>query len=109
MAALTVEQIDLNGLEPTLVAAAGGGDTFVNDGRTLLVINNGDASSKTATFNDTGSVAPTQAKAFDPDVDAVVSATTIAYCGPFPIARFGTNVSVTYSAVTSVTVGALRL
>lgn len=111
MAALATKYVTLSGLNPlTLTNAAGGGDTFTNDGtRTFFVINNADASSKTVTFNDTGSVAPSGAKSFDADVEVTVAASNMALIGPFPLARFGQTVSVTYSAVTSVTVAAVRL
>jgi len=51
MAALTVQNILLAGAEKTaLTAAASGGDTFVNDGKTILEITNGDASPMTLTI-----------------------------------------------------------
>lgn len=110
MATLTVNQLSLTGTAPTFVAAGAGGDDFGNDGvRTFLVVKNGGGSAVTVTLNDTGSVSPPSAKAFDPDVDVSVSAGGEAWIGPFDTARFGSSVGVTYSGVTSVTVAAVRV
>lgn len=112
MAAITVEQIDIDGnINPTFAAASGGGDTISNDGKnkTFLIVKNGGGGSITVTLNDTGSVAPSGAKSFDADVDIVVPTLQDAYIGPFPTSRFGSSVGVSYSGVTSVTVAAFRL
>ena len=110
MATLTVNSLSLAGTKPTFVAASGGGDDFGNDGvRTFLVVKNGGGAAVTVTINDTGSVSPPSAKAFNPDVDVTVNASDEAWIGPFDTARFGSSVSVSYSAVTSVTVAAVRL
>ncbi len=112
MAALTVEVINLAGnVDPSFVAAAGGGDTFVNDSKnnTFVYIKNGGGGTITATFDDTGSVAPSGAKTFDPDIDQILLTTEEALVGPFPQSRFGPSVAVSYSGVTSVTVAAFRL
>lgn len=109
MATLTVLDIDLGGLvNPTLTAAAGGGDDFANDGRTMFYVNNGGGGGITVTFNDTGSAAPAEAKSFDPDVDVAVGAGELALIGPFPTNRFTSSCAVTYSGVTSVTVAPMR-
>ena len=109
MAAITVVQTIVAGLiNPTFDAAAAGGDTFTNDGNTIYIVKNGGAGSITVTFDDTGSISPVSGKTFDPDVDVVIPAAQDAYIGPFTTARFGTNCSVTYSGVTSVTVAAIR-
>jgi hypothetical protein len=110
MAALTVENIGLAGIEPTLVAAAGGGDTFSNDGvATFLVVDNASGGAIVLTFDDTGSVSPLAAKTFDADVEVSVGAGAVAYIGPFALSRFTKTVAISYSGVTSLTVGALRL
>lgn len=106
MAALTVQTIGVSGLVPTYAAAAAGGDTFANDGRTMFHFKNADTVTHTATIN---SLATCN---FGFDHDAVVAVTASEderMIGPFPINRFGANVSVTYDAVTSVTVAAIKL
>lgn len=110
MAALTVQQITVAGVQQSLAAAAGGGDTFVNDGnRTFFIADNASGGAITLTFDDTGSVAPQGATAFNADVDVSVGAGTRYIIGPFPKSRFGDTVAVTYSGVTSLTVGAMRI
>lgn len=110
MAALTVQTINLGGLDLSAVdtAAAGGGDTFTNNGRTLFYADNQSGGPITITFDDTGSVSPSEATSFDPDVELSVPAGEDRIAGPFPTSRFGTDVSVTYSGVTSLTVAAVK-
>jgi hypothetical protein len=112
MAALTVENtgIGANSLTPTFVAAAGGGDTFVNDGRVLLYVKNGDASPITVTI-----ITPLSLRggiAVD-DPETTVPATDEEVIGPFDPTIFnavdGSGVEANYSAVTSVTVAVIRL
>ena len=80
MATLTVENVVLAGLiDPSFVAAAGGGDDFPNDsarGRTFINFKNADGTTTDVTFDDTASVAPEGADAFDADVTITVPATT---------------------------------
>jgi hypothetical protein len=109
MADLTVQAASLGGILPTYAAAAGGGDTFFNDGKTLFHIKNGDASGMIATFDDVQSSSPAEAVAFDPDVDVSVGATSEQLIGPFPTNRFGTSVAVSYDSVTTLTVAAIRV
>ncbi|MHB0934898.1 MAG: hypothetical protein ACYC6A_00785 [Armatimonadota bacterium] len=45
MAVLTVQTINTTGVAPTNNAAAGGGDSFVNDGKTFIHVTNGSAGS----------------------------------------------------------------
>lgn len=111
MAALTVTDIVIAGITPSLVAAAGGGDTFVNqDGDVFFYALNGDASPTTITFT-------TPAQLGGPltieDPSDSLAAGAIGIYGPFNPAHFnaadGTGVAVTYSSVVSLTVGAFRL
>lgn len=109
MAAITVERVVIAGLEPTFVAAAGGGDTFVNEGkRTFYAIDNASGGAITVTFDGQG-VGPASAVAFDDDVDVSVGAGEVRWVGPFPISRFTSTVAVTYSGVTSLTVAAVQI
>ena len=109
MAALTVQDITLTtSLTPTYASAAGGGDTFVNNGRTFLHILNGSGSPITATVDSL--VACNQGT--DHDVAITIPAGSEEMCGPFPAARFNSatgSVSVTYSDVTSLTIAAISL
>ena len=109
MATLAVDNTSVSGVEPTLVAASDP-DDFPNDGeQTIMVVDNASGGAITLTFDDTGSVSPSGAVAFDADVDVVVGAGERWYIGPFSLARFGKSVVVNYSGVTSLTVGVLRV
>ncbi len=104
MAALTLQAIPAGGLDiGTLAAATGGGDTVQvtanemggwDTAPAVLIFRNGDASSKTVTVGGQTGV-PVAAGAI----------------GIFPLKTGygGANVAVTYSAVTSCTVGAFQL
>lgn len=104
MAAITLQQIPVAGLDiGALAAASGGGDTVQvtaaesggwDIAAAFLVFRNGDAASKTVTI---GSASP-----------VTVAAGAI---GIFPLktGQYGANIAITYSAVTSCTVGACQL
>jgi hypothetical protein len=111
MALLTIQQLNLTGLDLSAVdvAATSGGDTFNNNGKTFFYADNQSGGNITITFDDTGSTNPGSATTFDPDVELVITTLTDRIIGPFPTARFGTVVSVTYSAVTTLTVAAIRM
>lgn len=112
MAALTTAQITQAGTLVTLVAAGAGGDTVIAGASTWLHVKNGSASSITVTIDDPTSATPTAATAFNPDAAITVAAGAERIIGPIS-ARFGAPAtglaSVTYSAVTTVTVGAFSL
>lgn len=106
MALLNVQKASLTGLAPAFVAASAGGDSFVNDGKTVLHVKNGGASEITVTIN---SQQPCN-YGFDHDVVVAVPAGGERIIGPFRQDRFNDangQVAVTYSAVTSVTVAAI--
>lgn len=107
MAALTVQTLSLSGTELTNNSAAAGGDTFVNDGRTYIKLDNGDASPTTATFVTTETI--TTAALAVADLAVVITNAKEEIIGPFPTATFGPTVSITYSSVTSLTVDAFKL
>lgn len=89
------------------VAAASGGDSFINDGRTLLYVNNGGGSPITVTI-DAKQIAGMPFT--DPTV--AVANGTHKLIGPFPPRYFNDangRVGVTYSGVSSVTVAAIKL
>jgi hypothetical protein len=107
MALLTPQTAAVTGTVLTMAAASGGGDTIVGGSTTFLLVRNGDASSKTVTVVRPGTTYGTA----DPDIEVVVTAGNIAIIGPIP-SEFADPtdgyVDVTYSAVTSVTVAAVR-
>jgi len=101
MAVLAVDDASNGIANVTMVAAAGGGDSVAAGIKVggwelpvVVVVRNGDASSKTVTVQGTG---------------YVVLASGIAVIPVRGSAKYGDSVAITYSAVTSVTVGAARL
>lgn len=102
MALLTYQQPKLTGTTITYAAASAGGDTLGHTTGGVLRVKNGDAAAKTVTVVTPGNTAYGQA---DPDIPVTVAAGAEVAIGPFPagLAVDGV-VSVTYSAVTSVTV-----
>lgn len=108
MAALTVQKIAKAGVIPTYVSAAGGGDTFVNDGETFFHVKNGGTASITVTFDAVGKVQGLSIT----DLDVTVANASEKMIGPFPRQIFDqgtTGVGVSYSGVTTVTVAAVAL
>lgn len=105
MADLAPQKASLTGLAPTFAAASSGGDTFANDGRTVLHVKNGSAAAITATVD---SVTACD-QGFDHDAAVSVPAGGERVIGPFDQRRFGATVTVNYSATASVSVAALRL
>lgn len=111
MANLTVQDGAVTGITPNMQAAAGGGDTFDNNGNVLVEIANGSGSPITVTFDDPGSTTPPGATQFNPDVAVVVPAAGRRIVGPLPPYRFNNaqgRVAMTYSGVTSLTIGLYR-
>lgn len=111
MALLTTQTIAATGLTPATTAASVGGDTVapasLADDRTFLYVNNGSASSITVTVADPGKT-PAGNAGTAPPVSVAAGA-----IGLIPIATGSINpatglASITYSAVTTVTVAAVR-
>ena len=109
MATLTVQQTSLTGLATTYAAAAGGGDEFPNDGRTMLHVKNGGGAGITVTVNSRVNCS----QGYDHDSVSSIGAGAEAMIGPFDLTRFNdttTNrAAVTYSGVTTVTVAAVKV
>ena len=109
MAVLTVAVLKHTGHTPALVAAAGGGDDFPNDGRTFLHVKNASGSPINVTIDSKRKCSQNA----EHDVVVSIPATTgEKLIGPFPIDEFSdTNgrCNVTYSGVTSLTVQAVSL
>jgi hypothetical protein len=106
--------VGITDLLAQLVAAAGGGDSFFMTGRDLLVVNNGGGGNITVTISTVvaavadnfGVTNAAHDKAF------TVNAGKLGILGPFSLFRFrdvNGNCQVTYSGVTTVTVGVLRV
>lgn len=108
MAELTVQEITLNGIDPTFSVAELAGDTFSNNGNVYLHVKNGDTGSHTITVD-------SQKKCnfgFDHDVSVTVGTGSEVRIGPFDRSRFnddGNLVHVSYDGVTSITIAAIRL
>jgi hypothetical protein len=109
MAALTTQSIGLPSSLPTFQAAAGGGDTATPGNNSFLVVKNGSGASVTVTLVVPGNDQFGNAK---PDLAVAVAAATERYI-PLRDAALADPttgiVSITYSAVTSVTVGVFTM
>ena len=103
MATLATQAVALTGLEAVYSAAAAGGDKFTPTRTTFLHVKNGDVSDKTVTVVTPGTVLGLAIA----DAATVVTAGEERFIGPFDPAVFAGSdglASITYSAVTSVTV-----
>ena len=108
MAALTVQNLSRTAITPAYSAAANGGDTFVNNGRTWIHAKNAGASAITATV----------AIGITVDGQSVNGLTFLVAggggdrkIGPFPgdIYNSGGSVSLTYTTASGLTLGAFSL
>lgn len=114
MAALTIQSISATGVGPTYAAAAGGGDTFAPTDMTkhFLHVKNGGGGSINVVIDDPTSATPTGATAFNPDTTTAVPNGGERMIAVDP-SRFRDNatgnVSITYSGVTSVTIGVFKV
>ena len=106
MAALTVTPITRAGVVQTLVAAAGGGDTFANTGQEMLTIANGGGGPITVTAVSTVVIDTDLAVG---DKSITVNAGDTQFFGPFQTGIYSATVGVTYSGVASVTVNPFSL
>lgn len=111
MAALTVKTTDRSSgssssaTTDNAVSAAGGGDTFTNNGATLLYIRNAGGSGITLTM----AITATYDGQASTNKTATVDAGETLILGPFDVGVYGSTVTLTYSAVTSVTVLAFTM
>jgi hypothetical protein len=108
MATLTVQTVGLTGTAITTQAASVGGDDFANDGKTFFQCTNGGGSPITVTM--VAKTACNQGTLHDGTGTVAAGATKI--FGVFDRQRFNDSitgrVSVTYTAVTTVTVAAYK-
>lgn len=116
MANLTILDITQAGALHTTTAAAGGGDTLtptVGDFRNLILfVNNGGGSPITVTIDDPTSTSPPAATAWNPDLAVSVTNATAKLILIDVKRTLNTStglISITYSGVTTVTVGAYRV
>ncbi len=108
MAILTVQEIGRSGLNPSFQAAAGGGDSVPNDGRTYAEVVNGGGGAINVTVVTQLTV---DGKAVGDDV-VNVPAGQRRKVGPWPPSLYNDvngRAQLQYDGVTSVTVGAFRL
>lgn len=110
MAALATQTIVPGGLGPTYAAAAGGGDSFTPDKDTFLHVKNGGGSPITVTIAVPGTERYGVATA---DLAVSVPNAGERMIGPFPADVFADSsiagaAAVTYSGVTSVTIGVFK-
>lgn len=110
MATLTNQAVARSGLAPSYAAAAGGGDKFRPNENVLLHVKNGSGGAITVTVVTPGSVGG-QGIA---DLAVSVPAGGERMIGPFPERLFANAgdsglASITYSAVTSLTIACLEL
>lgn len=108
MATLTAQTISRAGLEPVLAAADVAGDDFVNTGLEFVEVVNGSGSDVTVTL-DIQSTVDGQAVT---DRTVTVTAGERRIIGPFPTGTYNDSegkMNISYSAVTSVTVGVFKL
>lgn len=109
MATLAVQAAAASGVALSTVAAAGGGDVFSNNGKTVLFVNNGGGGSITVTITPQNTLPGGYALA---NVAVTLTAGQAKYLGTYDPQYFNNSngqVAVTYSGVTSVTVGALSV
>ncbi len=107
MATLTVQEITIDGLVEALVAAAAGGDEFLNDGNIFLHVTNG-ATDCNVSFATPGNVGGNAIA----ERTVLVSAASTEYIGPFPPSIYNdgdSKVQVTYDDEANVTVNPFRL
>jgi hypothetical protein len=105
MTAIPVQAATSGGLSLTFTAAAAGGDTVANNGRTYVRFKNGHVSNLTIT-----AVAVYGCShGFLHSAVVVVPAGGERDMGPFSVSQFGDPVSFTYSGVTLLTVAAVAL
>src|SRR5690348_7676360 len=90
----------------TFASCAAGGDTFATGDEVYLEVKNAGGSSQTVTVATPGNVEGIGESGFAFQVPATTGDVIV---GPFPTRLFGVNASVTYSAVTSLTIAVLSM
>lgn len=110
MAVLTVQDVSRSGLNPSYAAADVAGDSFANNGSTMLHVKNASAGALTVAVG--SQYAPLPAGTAQSDVSVSVPAGGERMIGPFPTRSFNDVdglAQVTYpGGVTSLTVAAIN-
>lgn len=114
---LTVQTVDINGLDISLTAANTDGSKFLNpsDERTMLICSNTNGSTRTVTAEtqaSTVNVPGYGAVALTDQASVVPITSGLTIIGPFPAAQFNDSsgyAHVTFSAVTNLSCAAIRL
>lgn len=111
MASLSVQSIVLSSsaVDLTWNSCGASGDTFSNNGRTIVLAKNTGASAATVTLAATQTV--TDASLSVPDLAVTVSTSETRVIGPLPKATFNNSsskVSMTYASSSSMTIGLLK-
>lgn len=112
MALLTVQDLVDTGLNAVYEAAAAGGDEVRAIDGVFLHVKNGDASSHTVTITSQLSGAQVGAGLSAQDAVTTIPAGEDRFIGPIPRSAYGDSnnrIQVSYDAVTSVTVAALKV
>jgi len=111
MALISYQQITAAGLTPTTASASAGGDTVAlaspTDDRTYLQVTNGGGSPITVTLADPGTT-PAGNTTTAPAVSVAAGATRLFPLNPNLVNTSTGLISISYSAVTTVTVAAIR-
>jgi hypothetical protein len=109
MALLATQSIPLSGVQPSLAAAAGGGDTFTPGSNLFLYVNNGGGAPITVTVTTPGTV---RGQAIS-DLSVSVTNAQARFIRISPADFFADPTTglgnITYSAVTTVTVGVFQV
>ena len=114
MATLTAQTINEDGLTATYASAGGSGDVVDNGGGLFLHVKNGSGSEMTVTITaQTTSIDTLQyGEVAKSNATKAIAASAEAFIGPFKPAAFNNNssqIAITYSSATSVTIAALIL
>jgi len=102
---LAVQPIVRAGLKPVMTAANADGHTVVNDGKKTFIHVDNAGTEITVTLATPGTVDGLTIS----DREVVVPAGESRMIGPFPTAYYGSTLTVTFTAVTSVTCGAFKV
>ena len=115
MADLTIQNVVEAGLAATYANASSGGDAVLNtNGDVVLHVKNDDVASKTVTVTAqrTSQNVPDFGDMSKSNIQVSIPASEDRFIGPFPKGAYNdgaAKVQITYSAVTSVTIAALRV
>ena len=110
VATIATQSISPKLINPTFVAAAGGGDKGRPGPGVYVEVINGGGGSITITLNDPTSVGPSGGKQFDPDVEIVIpNGQRAKFAIPVRFADPSDGLAAwTYSGVTTVSVGVFQ-